>query len=62
MKKFNVLFEHEGTLTCLATVFANDKDEINSYNIFDYAENIEDIGFDGDRIEIINIKEINEEV
>ena len=62
MKKFNVLFEHKGTLTCLATVFANDEDEINSDNIFDYSENIEDIGFDGDRIEIINIKEINEEV
>ena len=59
MKKFNVLFEHKGTLTCLATVFANDKDEINSDNIFDYSENIEDIGFDGDQIEI---KEINEEV
>ena len=38
MKKFNVLFEHKGTLTCLATVFANDKDEIDSDYIFDYSE------------------------
>ena len=59
MKKFKVLFEHKGTLTCLATVFANDKDEINSDCIFDYPENVEDISFDG---EIIDIKEINEEV
>ena len=62
MKKFEVLFEHRGTLTCLATVFANDKDEINSDCIFDYPENVEDISFDGDLIEIIDIKEINEEV
>ena len=62
MKKFKVIFEHKGTLTCLATVFANDKDEIDSDYIFDYSENIEDIDFNGDRIEIINIKEINEEV
>ena len=62
MKKFKVLFEHKGTLTYLATVFVNDKDEINSDCIFDYPENIEDISFDGDLIEIIDIKEINEEV
>ena len=62
MKKFEVLFEHRGTLTCLATVFANDKDEIDSDHIFDDSENIVDIGFDGDRIEIIDIQEINEEV
>ena len=62
MKKFEVLFEHRGTLTCLATVFANDKDEINSDCIFDDSENIEDIDFDGDLIEIIDIKEINEEL
>ena len=62
MKKFKVLFEHKGTLTCLATVFANDKDEINSDCIFDDSENIEDIDFAGDQVEIIDIKEINEEV
>ena len=62
MKKFKVLFEHRGTLTCLATVFANDKDEINSDCIFDDSENIEDIDFAGDQVEIIDIKEINEEV
>lgn len=62
MKKFEVLFEHKGTLTCLATVFANDKDEINSDCIFDDSENIEDIDFAGDQVEIIDIKEINEEV
>ena len=62
MKKFEVLFEHKGTLTCLATVFANNKDEIDSDCIFDDSENIEDIDFAGDQVEIIDIKEINEEV
>ena len=62
MKKFNVTFEHVGTLTCSTIVLANDKDEINTDNIFDCPENIEDLGFDGDQVEIINIEEINEEI
>ena len=61
MKKFKVNFEHRGTLYCSATVIVEDESEIDVDTIFEIAQDIEDDGFEGDSLEIINIEEIDDE-